>query len=75
MNGFWKRWIVKSKGLRSKGISCDLFMGSVYGDRDTGRSKTRYGDNINNCAQYFSLIEGFTFQTLFAQVSKIMKIL
>ena len=31
--------------LRCKDISCNLFMGSVYGNRNRGRLKTRYSDN------------------------------
>ena len=36
--------------LRHKDISCDLFMGSVRGNRGRGRPKTRYSDNIKDRA-------------------------
>ena len=32
--------------LRRRDISCDLFMGSVYRNRSSGRPKTRYSDNV-----------------------------
>ena len=36
--------------LRRKDISCNLFMGSVYGNRGRGRLKTRYSDNVKERA-------------------------
>ena len=43
--------------LRRKDISCDLFMGSVYGKRGRGRAKTRYSDNIKERAGGRSIVE------------------
>ena len=42
--------------LRHKDISCDLFMGSVYGHRGRGRPKTRYSDNIKDRAGNRSIV-------------------
>ena len=42
--------------LRHKDISCDLFMGSVYGNRGRGRPKTRYSDNIRDGAGIRSIV-------------------
>ena len=42
--------------LRRKDISCDLFMGSVYGSRSRGRPKTRYSDNVRERAGINSIV-------------------
>ena len=42
--------------LRHKDISCDLFMGSVYGNRGRGRPKTRCSDNIRDTAGIRSIV-------------------
>ena len=42
--------------LRHKDITCDLFMGSVYGNRGRGRSKTRYSDKIKGRAGIRSIV-------------------
>ena len=43
--------------LGCKDISCDLFMGIVYGNRGRGRQKTRYSDNIKERAGGRSIVE------------------
>ena len=42
--------------LRRKDISCDLFMGSVYRNRNRGRLKTRYSDNGKERAGIKSIV-------------------
>ena len=42
--------------LRRKDISCDLFMGSVYGNRSRGRPKTTYSDNVKERAGTNSIV-------------------
>ena len=42
--------------LRSKDISCDIFMGSVYGNRGRNRLKTRYSDIVKETAGARSIV-------------------
>ena len=43
--------------LRHKDISCDLFIGSVYGNRGRCRPNTRYSDNIMDRAGIRSIVD------------------